>query len=125
MSRTPIPACPLKADDPRSLMRATRCLFCSLTLLVLVGQLAFAQGAASGDLHISVQDQKGDSVANATVTVRDPEKGVERTGTGDGQGGYSVHLLPPGTYSVRIEAPGFAKTDVAGVSITVGGQAEL
>jgi hypothetical protein len=106
-------------------MRATLRLFCCVTLLVLVGQLAFAQGAASGDLHVTVKDQKGNSVANATVTVRDPDKGLERTGAGDGQGGYSVHLLPPGTYSVRVEAPGFAKTDVTGVSVTVGGQAEL
>ncbi|MGE5326121.1 MAG: TonB-dependent receptor domain-containing protein [Deltaproteobacteria bacterium] len=106
-------------------MRATLCLFCCVALLVLVGQLAFAQGAASGDLHVTVKDQKGSAVVNATVTVRDPNKGVERTGTADGQGGYSVNLLPPGTYSVRIEAPGFAKTDVTGVGITVGGQADL
>jgi len=123
--RPSIPACARKADDPRSLMRATLCLFCCISLLVLVSQLAFAQGSSSGDLHITVKDQKGNSVANATVTVRDPDKGLERSGTADGQGGYSVHLLPPGTYSVRVEAPGFAKTDVTGVNVTVGGQVEL
>ena len=88
--------------------------------------IAFAQGgAATGDLHVTVKDPKGGAVANATVTVRDLAKGVARTATGDGQGGYSAHLLPPATYAVTVEAGGFAKTETTGVAITVGGIVEL
>jgi hypothetical protein len=36
-----------------------------------------------------------------------------------------VRQLAPGTYSVIVDAPGFAKTEATGVVITVGGMAEL
>ena len=60
-----------------------------------------AGGAATGDLHVTVKDPRGNLVANAVVKVRDAAKGLERSGNGDGQGGYSVRQLPPGTYSVK------------------------
>jgi len=106
-------------------MKATLRLFSFTVLFVLIHQLAFAQGSATGDLHVTVKDPKGSVVTNATVTVRDVAKGLERTGANDGEGGYSVHLLPPGTFAVTIEAPGFAKAAAAGVTITVGQAAEL
>ena len=81
-------------------MKASLRLFCFAVLLLLVRQSAFAQGAATGDLHVSVKDPKGNAVTNATVTVRDVAKGLERAGSSDGQGGYSVRQLAPGTYSV-------------------------
>jgi hypothetical protein len=93
--------------------------------LVLLPTLALAQGIATGDLQVTVKDPKGSLVTNATVTVRDMAKGLERATAGDGQGGYSAHLLPPGTYAVTVDAPGFAKAEATGVSITVGQMAEL
>jgi hypothetical protein len=106
-------------------MKATLRLFCFAVMFLLVRQSAFAQGAATGDLHVSVKDPKGNVVTNATVTVRDVAKGLERAGSSDGQGGYSVRQLAPGTYSVTVDASGFAKAEATGVAITVGGMAEL
>jgi hypothetical protein len=106
-------------------MKATLRLFCSVVILLLVAQFASAQGAATGDLHVTVKDQKGSAVTNAAVTARDVAKGLERTGSGDGQGGYSVRQLAPGTYSVTITAPGFATAEATDVNITVGQMAEL
>ena len=106
-------------------MKATLRLCCFAALFLFVRQSIFAQGAAAGDLHVSVKDPKGSAVTNATVTVRDVAKGLERTGTSDGEGGYSVRLLSPGTYSVTVDAPGFAKAEATGIAITVGGMAEL
>jgi hypothetical protein len=100
-------------------------LFFFAVLLLLVRQSAFAQGAATGDLHVIVKDPKGSAVTNATVTVRDVAKGLERAGSSDGQGGYSVRQLAPGTYSVTVDASGFAKAEATGVAITVGEMAEL
>jgi len=97
-----------------------------LASLWLLSHLAFAQGgAATGDLHVTVKDPKGSFVINATVTVRDPGKGLDRSAVSDGQGGYSARLLPPGTYTVIVEAAGFAHTEDTGVVITVGEMAEL
>ncbi len=106
-------------------MKATLRLFCSAFFFLLVCQFAFAQGAATGDLHVSVKDAKGNVVTNATVTVRDVAKALERAGSSDGQGGYSVRQLAPGNYSVIVDAPGFAKAEATGVAITVGEMAEL
>ena len=99
----------------------------SVSFFVLVlSAAAFAQGGvATGDLRVTVKDPRGNFVTNATVTVRDVAKGLERTATSDGQGGYSARLLPPGTYSVSVAAPGFTTTDSTGVSVTVGGLADL
>jgi hypothetical protein len=100
-------------------------LFVSL-LLLLLSSIAFGQGGvATGDLHITVKDSKGNLVANATVTVSDVAKGLARSATGDGQGGYSARLLPPGIYAVTVEAAGFGKAEARDVSITVGELAEL
>jgi len=97
-----------------------------ISLMVLsLSVLAVGQGAATGDLHVAVKDAKGSLVTNATVTVRDPAKGLERAGTGNGQGAYAALLLPPGTYSVTVEAAGFARAEVTDVNITVGESAEL
>ena len=101
-----------------------RLLFIAVVFL-LVRQSAFAQAAATGDLHVSVRDPKGNAIATATVTARNAAKGLERAGSSDGQGGYSVRQLAPGTYTVTVEASGFARTEATGVAITVGGMAEL
>jgi len=94
--------------------------------VLLLSAMCFGQGgAATGDLHVTVKDPKGNLVASATVTVRDTAKGLERTATSDGQGGYSAQLLPPGTYSVTIDATGFSGILSTGVVITVGGLVEL
>ncbi len=95
-------------------------------LVLLLSSIAFSQGGvATGDLHITVRDPKGSLVTNAIVTVSDVAKGLARTGTGDGEGGYSVRQLPPGAYTVAVEAGGFGKVEDKDVSITVGGLVEL
>jgi hypothetical protein len=100
------------------------CVF--LFPVLLLAALAFGQGgSATGDLHVTVKDPNGNVITSAIVTVRDAAKGLERTATSDGQGGYSARLLPPGTYSVTIEAAGFARMEDTGVGITVGGLVDL
>ncbi len=90
-------------------------------LLLLLSALALGQGGvATGDLRVTVKDPRASLVVNATVTVRDAAKGLERTATGDGLGGYGVRQLPPGTYSVTVEAPGFAKIENTGVDYYCG-----
>ena len=93
--------------------------------VLLLSALALGQGGvATGDLHVTVKDPSGNLVTNATVTARDLAKGLERTATGDGQGGYSIHC-PPGSYAVTVETRGFTKVENTGVVVTVGGLVEL
>jgi len=90
-----------------------------------ISQFALGQGASTGDLHVTVKDPKGSVVTNATVKVKDVAKGIERPGSSDGEGGYSVRQLPPGTYTVTVDAAGFTGVEATNVNITVGQLAEL
>ena len=107
------------------MIRTLKTIAVSFFMLVSCA-MAFGQGgAATGDLHVTVKDPNGAVVSDATVTVREVEKGLERSATSDGEGSYSVRLLPPGTYSVTVEASRFTKVENTGVAITVGGLVEL
>ena len=92
---------------------------------LLFTTLSYGQGVATGDLHVTVKDPKGGMVNNASITARDEAKGVERPATVNQEGEYSILALPPGRYTVEVEADGFARTSAEGVVITVGQRAEL
>ncbi|HEY6770633.1 MAG TPA: carboxypeptidase regulatory-like domain-containing protein [Candidatus Sulfotelmatobacter sp.] len=97
-----------------------------ILFLLLLSSIALAQGGvATGDLRVTVKDPAGSMVSDATVTASDVAKGLERTATPDGQGGYTVRQLAPGTYTVTVEASGFTKVENTGVNITVGELADL
>jgi len=94
-------------------------------VILLCASFGFAQSVATGDLQVTVKDPSGKLVTNAKVTASNPAKGLERTGAESGQGEYRVLALPPGTYKVTVEAPGFAKLEAENVVITVGEDADL
>jgi hypothetical protein len=106
-------------------MRTTLRSLIQVGILLLIAQFALGQGSATGDLRVTVKDPKGNVVTNATVRVKDVAKGVERAGSGDGEGGYNVRQLAPGTYTVIVDAPGFTGVEATNVNITVGQLAEL
>jgi hypothetical protein len=94
-------------------------------LNVVLAVFALAQGSASGDLHVTVKDPSGKVVTNATVTVSDPAKALERSTTQNTDGDYRFLALPPGRYTVTVAAAGFAKAVVENQSVTVGQMADL
>jgi hypothetical protein len=109
-------------------MKATLRVFCfvlSFFLLLMVRQLAFAQGVATGDLHVDVKDPRGAAVNNATVTARDQARAFERSTSANVDGEYRLLALPPGTYTVRVEAPGFAKAEARDLIVNIGQMREL
>ncbi len=94
-------------------------------VVVMLAALGFAQGASTGDLHITVRDTKGGVVTNASVTARDETKGLERSTSENAEGQYHILLLPPGTYTVTVKAPGFANATIKEAAIAVGTMAEI
>ena len=107
------------------MIRSLRSFSVALPVLLL-SSIAFGQGGvAAGDLHVTVKDAAGNFVANATVRVKDAARGLVRSATSDGQGGYSVRQLPPATYIVNVGAPGFGGVEATNVNVTVGGLVEL
>ncbi|HYK50995.1 MAG TPA: carboxypeptidase regulatory-like domain-containing protein [Terriglobales bacterium] len=109
----------------RKIFMMVRKLVTVAVQMVLLTTLGFAQGVATGDLHVVVGDPKSGLVTNATITARDDSKGLERSTSDNTDGQYRILLLPPGTYTVTVEAPGFAKATVKDVPITVGTMAEI
>src|SRR5690348_16005783 len=90
----------------------------SRTLLLLLAVLTFAITAAAPSAQAqtlasaagfsgSVSDPSGARVANANVTLTNPEKGITRTFKTNAEGGFSFALLPAGTYTMTVEASGF------------------
>ena len=102
---------------------AARWLGCALAIL-LISVPAFSQGSA-GRILGTVTDQSGGTVAGATITVVDTERGVTRTLTTDDAGEYNAPNLTPSTYMVRAEAKGFKKLERQNVELGVGKEVRL
>src|ERR1700733_1126990 len=82
--------------------------------------LMFAQGGATGAITGTVSDASGAVVANAKVDiVSEATRQVERHVTTDSAGAFTATLLPVGTYTVQVSAPGFATTKFPGVVVNI------
>ncbi|MGA9882881.1 MAG: carboxypeptidase regulatory-like domain-containing protein [Candidatus Acidiferrales bacterium] len=88
-------------------IRAT-CLVILITALVLALPVrATAQSQTTSAIVGQVTDSTGAAVPSATVTITNQATGLKRTARTDGDGEFDFPLLPPGTYSVKVEANGF------------------
>src|SRR2546422_7032218 len=106
--------------DTRRPMNPTMKILSGAFLILLLTTLAAAQGAATGDLHVLVRDQRGSVVTNATVTAREQAKAFERSTTENVDGEYRLLSLPPGRYTLTVSAPGFASIEAKDQDVTVG-----
>jgi len=100
---------------------------CALIFLIL-GFAAAALGqsqATTGNIEGRVLDPKEAAVPGASVTATNQGTGLEKTTTTDEQGTFRLVLLPPGVYTVRASASGFAMTEAKDVTVTVGSRTPL
>src|SRR4051812_44260643 len=72
----------------------------------------------SGAVTGTITDQSGAAVPNATVTLISELGAASRKTTGN-DGSYTFPLLPPGTYSLAVEASGFNKAIVNEINVDV------
>jgi outer membrane receptor protein involved in Fe transport len=87
---------------------------------------AAAQSQAnSGNIEGRVLDPNGAAVPNASVTATNQQTGFEKTATGNDEGTFSIILLPPGVYTVRVTASGFSQSVTEDVRVTVGSRVPL
>src|SRR5580658_3813682 len=82
----------------------------------LYAQISFDSAILKGTIF----DPSGSVVPGATVTVTNPDTGVTRTSRSGEEGDYQISALPPGTYEVAVEAPGFRKAVAENIVLTVG-----
>src|SRR5215469_6470952 len=78
----------------------------------------------SGSLLVTVQDSSGARVAGASVSVTQEKFAISRTGKADAQGATRFESLQPGSYTVTVNASGFAEKTAA-VIVAVSSQPML
>jgi len=79
--------------------------------------LAVAQ-IQSGTISGTVVDSSGSVVPGAVVTVISSQTGAKRSAAANDIGGFTVTALPPGGYSLKVEAAGFAAVEHTGIALS-------
>src|SRR3954462_11804915 len=108
----------------RRVMNRMQKVLC-LAALMSVGLAAAARNIATANLRGVIKDQRDAVIQNAKVTARLAAQNLERTTQSNSDGEYVLLNLPPGTYSIQVEAPGFAKLSQTQVVLTIGEDAQL
>jgi hypothetical protein len=80
----------------------------------------FAQGETTSSIVGQVSDPMNAPVAGAVVSITNTETGQKRSATTDDSGRFNFPQLKPGTYKVKVEAPGFAAQENDSVSAALG-----
>jgi carboxypeptidase family protein/TonB-dependent receptor-like protein len=72
-----------------------------------------------------VTDPTGAAVANAKVLITEAERNTQHLATTDAQGRYQMSALPPGQYTLTVEAIGFKKHSQSAFPLLVQQQATM
>lgn len=99
--------------------RTSAKFFGAAWLTLLLSMFAMAQ-TDRGTITGTVTDNTGAVVPGATVTVTNLGTNTVSTAVTTSDGIYSIPALPPGSYKVRIEKPGFKSSEIASVTVIVG-----
>ena len=87
-----------------------------LVVLLALGSFVWAQsgrGSVSGTVH----DSSGASVPGAKVTVINSATNERYDLTTNDAGDYTAADVPVGSYSVRVEKPGFSQSEINGLTV--------
>ena len=82
--------------------------------------LTFAQGGATGAISGTVQDASGAVVSGAKVKITSEATSQQvRELTTDDAGIFTATLLPVGSYTVEVNAAGFAPSKFTGIAVSI------
>ncbi|MBZ5513331.1 MAG: TonB-dependent receptor [Acidobacteriia bacterium] len=74
----------------------------------------------SASLRGTIYDHTGATVPGATITLSNPDKGFSNAFTSSNDGSYVFTLVPPGTYTLKVEHAGFRPYTQVGIVLAVG-----
>jgi hypothetical protein len=90
-----------------------------LFLLALVMLSTAAYGQATANIVGTVTDPSGAAVPSAKIIITNTATGIVRSTTSNTTGSYAARELTIGSYSVRVEAPGFKAYQQNGITLNV------
>jgi hypothetical protein len=93
--------------------------FSLLGLMLLLEASRLQAQVLYGTIVGTVTDQSGAVVPNADVSAMNPQTGETRDVKSDNAGRYTIGNVVPGTYDVRVTAPGFQQVTTKGVAATI------
>lgn len=93
-------------------------LLISLALFTVVSSPA--QDAATGAIAGTVHDPSGALVANASVSAVGDQTHLSRSARVNAEGAFRLSLLPPGPYSLTVQAAGFEQELTHAIPVNVG-----
>src|SRR6266496_2371757 len=91
---------------------------CSFSVLLLLVFTSFAvaqtgQGVVTG----TVLDPAGAAVPNANVTLTNEGTSIKQETKSSDDGTYRFSLVPPGSYTLDVQASGFAQRQIKSVAV--------
>lgn len=93
-------------------MRSFRSTLVWIAAALLIAVMAWGQ-TATGIITGTVTDATGAAVVNGKVTATNTGTGAQTTATTNEAGLYRFNDLPPGNYTLTVEANGFRKTTLS------------
>jgi len=96
-----------------------------VTATLLMFALPCAAQVASAELSGTVLDTSGAAVPGANVTAISLATNASRTAESSKDGGYVLTQLPPGDFTITVEAKGFRKLVQTGLSLQINQQASV
>ncbi len=92
----------------------------------LLFPFAFADAqSATATLRGTVEDANGAVVPGASITLVNKATSIKRQTTTNGEGYFTVPLLPPGTYTLTTQHQGFVTANIPDLVLNVGDQKAL
>jgi len=105
-------------------MRSTARLF-AVSFCLLVGLSGLVYGQATGSFSGTVSDKAGAVISGANVRITSQATGLTREAKTDDSGHYLIPLLLPTSYTIHVEAPGFAPAEQRDVRLQIDEHSEL
>src|SRR4051812_8281643 len=94
-------------------------------LSALPAMLGWGQSSFTASVRGTITDPSGSAVPSAKVSLIETERNVQHNAITDEAGRYFLTALPPGKYSLAVEAPGFKKFAQTDLILVVQQQATL
>src|ERR1700730_6322058 len=104
---------------------SSRSLLVVLCVILCVGVMPIFAQEVSGGITGRILDPTGSAVPNATIIVKDLDRGTEWPTTANETGIYAFPRLPPGRYELRVEATGFKSYVQPEINLDVNQRARI